>query len=242
MPRPRSAKRKKAMKTWIESGREMLFTELADKFNVSPSQIRKWKFEDNWDEEPDKRPRGAQPGNKNAEGNSGGSGGPEGNDKALKHGAYSKFLPQNPRFQELLQAVQQMDPIDMLWNTVEIAYAKLLWSQDIMFVESKEDHDKLIKGEGDDFVEYEHHRSYNKQATDISAYATISREFRSAVKQFLSMAPENDERRLKLELMQVQIDKGKAEVEAIKKKSTGGGDSDDQLIDEWVEAVTNEKG
>jgi uncharacterized protein YjcR len=231
--RERSTNRSAALKLWLKSGRSLKLIEIAEELGVSDALIRKWKFQDKWDEIPTRRPRGAPKGNQNAVGNVGG-GAPEGNQNAVKHGLYSKFLPQNEEFQELLAMVSELDPLDMLWQGVEIAFAKLLWAQRIMFVTDKEEMIKELKkqkfevfnvGTSEDkkyepIVTEEEHEfqfAWDRQFTDIKAYSAISREFRSAMKQFLSAAPENDERRAKLQLMQAQVKKVEAEVKVVDK-------------------------
>lgn len=59
-------------------------------------------------------------------------------------------------------------------------------------------------------------------------------ELRSAIKQFKAIAPEEDERRIKLDGMQLQIEKTRLEIEKLKE---GNGNSDDDLIDDWVDGV-----
>lgn len=222
MSRPRSTNRTLALKMWLKSGRKMKLSEIADDLGVSDSLIRKWKHLDKWDDIPAKRPRGAQRGNQNAVGNKGGA--PEGNQNAVKHGLFRKFLPDDPEFQELIEIAEELDPIDLLWQNVKIAYAKLIRAQKIMFVRDHDDMTKEIKktesmdteGMSVDKQEWEIQFAWDKQATDISAYTKISREFRSAVKHFLAAVPENDERRAKLELLETKVDKSKTEHERLK--------------------------
>jgi len=245
--RQRSTNRALALKMWLKSGRQMKLKDIAAELGVSDVQVRQWKYLDKWDEIPAKRPRGAPKGNKNAKGNKGG-GAPKGNKNALKHGLYSKFLPQNQEFQELLAIVSEMDPLDMLWHAVEIAFAKLLWAQQVMFVTGKDEmikevkkqkFDLATKGSGKDKEtvpvvteeEYEFQFAWDRQATDIKAYVAIAKEFRAAVKQFLAAAPENDERRLKLALMEAQVEKINAETEKVK----GGGKNPE--AENWIDAL-----
>lgn len=63
------------------------------------------------------------------------------------------------------------------------------------------------------------------------------KELRSAIKQFIEIAPEKDERRLKLDKMKAEIEKTRFEIEKLK---NGTGDSEDDLIEDWVDAVTEE--
>lgn len=242
MARQRSPKRKKALKLWIDSGRTMPLIELGERVGVSYAQIRKWKFEDKWEEEPDKRSRGGQPGNKNAVGNSGG-GAPIGN----KNGAnlFRKFLPDDPDYIEILDKVRDMDPLDMIWHGVEASFATLIRMERIMYVENKQEMIKEIKkrksevhenGEGvlesvETEIEYEFQWSWDRYMTYVKAQTATLAELRGGIKSFLSLAPEHDERRAKLDLMQVQAEKTKAEIESLK----GGGKNSE--AEDWVAAL-----
>ena len=85
MGRSRNPNRDGARKRWLESGGKISTKELAEKAGVPESRIRKWKCEDKWQEELEKKKPGAQPGNKNASGH----GAPAHNTNAETHGAYS---------------------------------------------------------------------------------------------------------------------------------------------------------
>lgn len=211
MARERSTNRKLALKIWLKSGRTKKLVEIANELGISDTLVRKWKFQDKWDEIPAKRPRGAPKGNKNAVGNKGGA--PPNNTNAMKHGLYRKLLP--AEMQELMKEVENLDPLDMLWTSVEVAFAKMLYAQKVMFVRDRDDVTKVLtkhaQGQFGDTLEWEYQHAWDKQAVDIGAFTKISRELRSAIKQFLSAAPENDERRAKLELMQAQVEKVRAE-------------------------------
>ncbi|OAZ49743.1 hypothetical protein A9Z39_10575 [Paenibacillus polymyxa] len=239
---------------WIDSGREMKLKDIAKKLGVSDSSIRKWKALDKWDEIPEKRKRGGQAGNKNAKGNKGGSGGPPGNDKAVTHGFFRKFMPQNPEFIEIMDAVQEMDPVDMIWYNITTQFQAIVWAQRIMFVENKQEMIKELKK-----VEYEIHNtgtkkekkleqvaikeeyefqfSWDRYATYLKAQSAAMSELRGAIKQFLAIAPEEDERRIKLDQMQAQVEKTRLQIEELK---NGKGDSEEDLIDDWVEAVMDD--
>ena len=179
MARQRSTNRKAALKLWLKSGRKMPLKEIAAELGVSDVLIRKWKFLDKWDEVPTKRPRGAPKGNKNAVGNKGGA--PPNNTNAIKHGLYRRFLPDE--MQELMKEVENLDPLDLLWHGVELAYAKLLWSQRIMFVRDRDDMTKEIKKTeiySDDNMtsekqEWEIQFAWDKEANQLKAFATINR-------------------------------------------------------------------
>lgn len=48
MPRVRSEKRDKAYRLWLDSGKKKKLKDIAKELDVSESQIRKWKNQDNW--------------------------------------------------------------------------------------------------------------------------------------------------------------------------------------------------
>ncbi|MEC0233721.1 phage terminase small subunit [Paenibacillus kribbensis] len=220
MSKVRSTNRKKALKIWLDSGRSIKLKDIALKLGVSDSSIRKWKSLDKWDEVPEKRKRGGQTGNRNAKGNKGGAGGPPGNDKAVTHGLFRKFEPQDAEYLEILEIAQQMDPVDMIWHNITKGFQKIIWAQRIFFIKDKEDMTKELKkekpGEFGDELEWEIQFAWDKYASFIKAEAIVMREIRGAIKQFLSIAPESDERRLKLDQMQAQVEKTRMEIEELK--------------------------
>lgn len=209
----------------------MPLIEVADKVGVSPSQIRKWKFEDNWDEEPDKRSRGGQPGNKNAVGNNGGA--PLGNKNGTN--PFLKFLPSDPEYLEILGMVREMEPLDMIWHGIESSFATLIRMEKIMHVENKGEMIKEIKkekfevhstGRGKEKqlhtvpveTQYDFQWSWDRYMTYVKAQTKTLSELRAGIRQFLALAPEHDARRLKLDLMQAQIDRTKAQIDKLKPK------------------------
>lgn len=247
MSREKSTNRKKALKLWLDSDRTMKLKDIAYELGVSDVLIRKWKWADKWDEIPLKRSRGGQQGNKNAVGNSGG-GAPEGNQNAIKHGMFRKFLPQDPEYLEIMEMVKEMEPLDMMYQNIELQFGAIIRAQRIMFVQDKDEMIKELKkqksevhstGRGKDkelhniVVEEEHEFqfSWDRYSTYLKAQSTAMSELRSAIKQFLSAAPENDERRAKLAIMQAQAEKTNLEVEKMK------GSDEDNSGEEWVKGI-----
>jgi uncharacterized protein YjcR len=216
----KSDNRKKALKMWLDSGKSMKLKDLAEKLGVSAGLVRKWKSVDKWEDVPDKRGRGGQKGNKNAKGNKGGPGGPPGNDKAVTHGMFRKFEPQDPEYLAILDMAQQMDPIDMIWYNITKLFQKIIYAQRIFFIQDKEDMTKELKrekpGEWGNEKEYEIQFAWDKYASFVKTESIIMRELRGAIKQFLAIAPEDDERRLKLEQMQADVEKTKMQIEELK--------------------------
>ena len=139
MARPRSPSRDKAMRLWLESGKKRMLKDIAKELQVSEEQVRKWKNQDKWDKVtlPNAngnvtKHKGGQPGNRNAVGH----GAPKKNSNAEKHGLFRKYLPE-----EALSIIQEMpdDPLDVLWDQIQIAYAAIIRAQQIMYVRDRED-------------------------------------------------------------------------------------------------------
>lgn len=159
--------------------------------------------------------KGAQINNKNSVGNKGNknASAPKGNKNAVTHGLHAKWLPSetNDIFNELIN----IDPADILWNNILIQYTAIIRAQKIMFVTDKEEMIKEIKKEKEasgekswsEEKEWEFQFSWDRHASFLNAQTRAMGTLGNLIKQFISIADEADERRLKLELMQGQIDK-----------------------------------
>ncbi|QVY60944.1 phage terminase small subunit [Cytobacillus gottheilii] len=136
------------------------------------------------------------------------------NKVAEKHGLFSKFLPAETL--EIIEIMQERSPADLIYDQIEIQYAAIIRAQKIMYVEDKYDLTQQLKKEkpgmyGDE-LEYEIQFAWDKQANFMNAQSRAMSELRSLIKQFNDMAHEDDERRLKLEQMQLSVDKSKLEL------------------------------
>ncbi|WP_391573858.1 phage terminase small subunit [Cohnella sp.] len=222
---------KKALKLFLKD-RTMKPKDIAEKVGVSPEQVRKWKSLYKWETMSDP-PRGAPRGNQNAKGNRGGKGGPLGNDHAVKHGAFRKFLPDDPEYLEILDMVKDMSALDMIYTGIENAFVALIRNEKTMFVSGKDEmikevkkqkfeihstgsgkekklHRKLVEQEWNFHFSYERYEKYAK--TQASIYASL----RAGIKQFLNLAPEDDERRARIALIEAQTERTRAQIEEIK--------------------------
>lgn len=231
-----SPHRLKALKIWLKSGREMKPKQIAEQIGVSASLVRKWKSIDKWDEIPDTPPkRGAPYRNKNAVGNRGGPGGPVGNDKAVKHGLFRKWLPNDNETLEIYDAAREgMSTLDILYEGILIGFTNFIRAQKIMHVTDHDDMSKELKKEkyfkekieitnedgeviGEEFVEtsgereYEIQFAWDKQAKALTSQATALRTLSNKIKQYedmiRSMPPDQvkEEHRLRIEKMKADL-------------------------------------
>ncbi|MEC1647093.1 phage terminase small subunit [Bacillus halotolerans] len=211
----------------------MKYKDLAEKYGVSVNTIKSWKQRHGWErkkgapiEKSVHTKKGGQPGNKNAVGNNGGA--PQRNQNAVTHGFFSKFLPEETL--EIMEEIQERSPADMIWDQIQIQYAAIIRAQRIMFVQDKDDLAKELKKakyvyrpeEDEDGNEYfeksiaeeelEIQFAWDRHATFLNAQSRAMGELRSLIKQFDQLAHEQDERRLKLEQMRLNIEKAKKDI------------------------------
>ncbi len=194
MARPRSPSRDKAKQLWLESGKSRLLKDIAEELQVSEEQVRKWKNQDKWDKVtlPNgnsnvTKHKGAQSGNKNAFGH----GAPPKNNNAEKHGLFRKYLPE-----ETFLIIEEMptDPLDVLWDQIQIAYAAIIRAQQIMYVSDRQDKTTTKIAEQDGKVigeKWEVQQAWDKQANFLKSQARAQSELRSMVKQYDELLHKN---------------------------------------------------
>lgn len=213
MPRARSPKRDKAYKMWLDSGGKRKLKDIASDLGVSETQIRKWKNIDKWNGNVTnqskgnvtKRKRGGQPGNHNATG-------PPGNKNAEKFGFFSKYLPE-----ETVSIIQEMptDPLDILWDQIQISYVAIIRAQQIMYVKDKNDKtiEKIEKKDGNVIGEkWEVQQAWDKHANFLQAQARAQKEIRGLIKQYDELLHKRwdlatDEQKARIEQMKANTDR-----------------------------------
>ncbi|MFI2132899.1 hypothetical protein ACH434_23070 [Lysinibacillus fusiformis] len=145
------------------------------------------------------------------------------NRAAMIHGLRSKFLFDEQV--EIMEALQDFDVVDQLWLQIELSFSAIIRAQKIMWVEDSFDHLKetsgYSSGEGGSGETFKVIYAHERYESYIKAQTRAFAEHRNLVKQFMDLTTEDDERRLKLEQMQLNIDKTKAEIEIIDNKDDG---------------------
>lgn len=221
MGRPVSPKRLEALKMWLRSGRKRKLKDIAIELEVSPEQVRKWKSLDKWSEIPNTPPRrGAPYRNRNAVGNKGGLGGPIGNDKAVKHGLYRRWMPDDQEALEIYDVTREgMSTLDILYEEILISFTNFIRAQKIMYVKDHEDMTKEIKKQKSstsdnssyEEVEYDIQYAWDKQAKALTAQAAAMRALSTKIKQYeellRTLPPDEvkEEHRLKAEKLKADI-------------------------------------
>lgn len=207
----------------IEQAKEMYLqgqklVEIASQLNLPEGTVRRWKCTHKWDSERSgkksersHRKKGGQPGNKNAVGNDGGA--PEQNKNAEKYGFFSKYLPDETR--EIFSAIEQADPLDLLWHQIQIAYAAIIRAQRIAYVRDQQDKtvERIENKAGNVIVEkWEVQQAWDKQNEFMKAQARAQSELRSLIKQYDEMLHKDwgmasEEQRSRIAQIKAQTDK-----------------------------------
>ena len=191
--------------------------EIASQLNLPEGTVRRWKCTHKWDNERSdkknersrKRKRGAQPKNKNAVGNNGGA--PEQNKNAEKFGFFSKYLPE-----ETVSIIQEMptDPLDVLWDQIQIAYAAIIRAQQIMYVRDRDDKtiEKIEEKDGNVIGErWEVQQAWDKQGKFLQAQARAQSELRSLIKQYDELLHKrwdlaSDEQKARIDVLRAKVE------------------------------------
>ena len=208
--------------------------EIANRLDVPEGTVRSWKNRYKWDcnvakekRNVAKTKRGGQPGNRNATG-------PPGNKNAEKHGFFSKYLPEETF--SIIQDIEKKNPLDILWENIQIAYAAIVRAQQIMYVKDHEDKtiEKIEEKEGNVIGEkWEVQQAWDKQATFLKAQARAQGELRSLIKQYDELLHSNYELATKEQ---------KARIEQIRAKTAiiSGVDEEETEDDGFLEALKGE--
>lgn len=242
MPRARSPKRDEAYRLWVGSGKKKKLKDIASELGVAETQIRKWKNQDKWNgnvtnpksnvtipkSNVSKRKQGGQPGNKNAAGH----GAPKGNKNAEKFGFFSKYLPE-----ETVSIIQEMpaDPLDILWDQIQISYAAIIRAQQIMYVKDRKDKtvEKVEKRDGNVVGEkWEVQQAWDKQANFLSAQAKAMTALRGDIKQYDELLHKRWD--LATDEQKARIEQMRANTERI---SGSGNDSSEDKVKKLFEAI-----
>lgn len=221
MPKAKNAKADEA-RALYQQGRKLV--DIAGDLGVPEGTVRRWKCTYKWDGEKSERSqkkkanarkKGGQPGNRNATG-------PPGNDHAVKHGLFRKWLPE-----EAVEIIEDMpkSPLDLLWEQIQLAYAAIIRAQRIMYVKDRDD--KTTETTMESFNDsgsataYEVQQAWDKQANFLKAQARAQGELRGLIKQYDEMLHKDWE---------TATEEQKARLALIQSRVGAGGDKADKVV------------
>jgi uncharacterized protein YjcR len=190
--------------------------ELSEKYNISINTIKSWIKRYGWSKLNNKegapvKKKGAPFNNKNAVGNKGGAA-PIGNKNAEKHGFFAKWLPEETR--EIMQSIQSADPLELLWDNIQLQYTAIIRAQKIMYV--KDPNDKTVEKIGEKSSdtrygeEWEVQQAWDKQATFLKAQSRAMKTLESMIRQYDEMLHKNwematEEQKLRMQKLKSEI-------------------------------------
>lgn len=234
MPRARDPNRDKAFEIFKEHNGDITNRKIAEMLDCPEKSVGGWKSKDKWNQklngvlqtnerstpknnvplkadgqrgEKEKQPYRSNPKNQFT----------KRNEASVKHGFYRKWLPQD--MLEIIEDTKGMTLADRLWFQIETKFASLIQLHKIMFVESRNDTlneiDMISDGEDGGMERHKVVYAFEQYAEYVKTEARLTSEWRNVVKQFLELSDEYDERRMKLEQMQLNIDKTKTEIEKL---------------------------
>jgi uncharacterized protein YjcR len=222
---------------WLVSGGKKKLKDIASDLGVSETQIRKWKNLDKWNSNVTnqskgnvtKRKRGGQPGNHNATG-------PPGNKNAEKFGFFSKYLPE-----ETVSIIQEMptDPLDILWDQIQISYAAIIRAQQIMYVKDKNDKtiEKVEEKDGNVIGEkWEVQQAWDKQANFLQAQARAMSDLRGSIRQYDDLLHKRWD--LATDEQKARIEQMKANTDRLRRDSTDEEEDGVEIVNDTEEEET----
>ena len=190
--------------------------EIASQLNLPEGTVRRWKCTHKWDNERSEkksershRKKGGQEGKSNAKG----YGAPDQNRNAEKYGFFKKYLPDETR--EIFSAINQADPLDLLWHQIQIAYAAIIRAQRIAYVRDQQDKtvERIETKAGNVIGEkWEVQQAWDKQNEFMKAQARAQSELRSLIKQYDEMLHKDwgmasDEQRARIAQIKAQTER-----------------------------------
>lgn len=207
----------------------MKYKEIAEKYGVTINTVKSWKTRYKWSKDGKKSvhtktgkvcTQKAKLGNQNAAGH----GAPEGNKNAEKYGFFSKYLPDETR--EIFSAIEEADPLDLLWHQIQLAYAAIIRAQKIAYVKDQEDKTEKKTGSFDNGDTYMVQQAWDKQNEFLKAQARAQGELRSLIKQYDEMLHKNWD--MATEEQRARIENIKAKTEQI--KGSGQDETEDKVM------------
>lgn len=193
----------------------MKLVEIASQLDLPEGTVRRWKCTHKWgSERSDKKKSersqkhkkkknkgGAPKGNHNATG-------PPGNQNARKHGLFSKYVQADVK--DIMEDLQQskMSQLDILLDSIEFMYAKIIKAQQIMYVEDRNDISKEVSMDGNDVTAFAVQYAWDKQDKELKALSRAFGELRSMMKAYDELSrseKETEEQQARIELLRAKI-------------------------------------
>lgn len=214
MPRARCPESVKAEEMY-QSG--MALADIAKKIGRTERTIRRWKHNQGWKktERPEKG-------------------------KTEGYDFLSKYLPE-----ETVSIIQEMptDPLDVLWNQIQLSYAAIVRAQKIMYVRDQQDKtiEKMEEKDGGMAGEkWEVQQAWDKQAKFLSAQAKVMTSLRGDIRQYEELLHKRWD--LATKEQKARIEQLKANTERIQRDSRPDEDEGVEIYNDAPEKMCEDIG
>lgn len=107
---------------------------------------------------------------------------------------------------DIMQDMEDVDPLDILYDQIRLQWSIIVRAQEIMFVEDKDDTTKFKSSDGMDSTGYEIHAAWDKHGKFMTQLTAAQKELRGLIKEFMTIAPVEDERRLRMAQIQASTE------------------------------------
>jgi len=226
-----------------------LFTEehlsaaqIAERLGIPAGTVRGWKSKERWNTGTLERSDGALRARPNCY-----TPFQPRNQVPTVHGLFARYLPDETR--DIMQQLQDRSPIDVLWDQIQLAYAALIRSQQIMHVKDNGDHSVTKVAEGSssqgESEKWEIQYAWDKQASYLNALAKAQSALAKMVMQYDELCRSElttEEQRLRIEKIKFDMDlaKRRLEIDLIKAENGAGGSGDEVQDDNFIRALARE--
>ncbi|MFR5746576.1 MAG: phage terminase small subunit [Romboutsia timonensis] len=222
MARAPNEKVKKA-KELYDKGYKLV--DIAKELDVAEGTVRSWKNRYKWNCNATLQNNICNVANK--------GGAPKENSNAETHGFFSKYLPKETL--GIIQEIEVKNPLDILWENIQIQYAAIIRAQNIMLVKNQEDHTKMLvkeqNGDTSSMEEWEIQYSWDKQATFLQAQSRAMKTLESMIKNYDELIHKNWE---------LATEEQKERINVLKSKINKDNDSKEDKLDKYFEALEGE--
>lgn len=132
-----------------------------------------------------------------------------GNKNAEKHGLFSKYIPEETL--DLMEEIETQSPSLILWNNIKIQYAAIIRAQKIMHVKNQDDLFKIEKSISENVdgsrIEYEIQTAWDRNERFLNSQARAMTNLTNMITKYKELESADKEKALKLEKMEVEIQK-----------------------------------
>lgn len=154
-----------------------------------------------------------------------GTGAPVGNKNGLRHGFYSRIMPDDPEIKAIIEEIDAKSPIDILWDQIVIQYTQIARAQKLMYVRDQDDIVKHLKREKSgatcDEEEWEFQYPWDRHASLLTAQSKAMATLEKLIARYEAMATE--EQKLKVAKMKqdMELAREHLEIERVKAERSG---------------------